>query len=128
MWSGKWSPYSLTVRLSGGCAGWQVNRAAEDCATSLAHAIPAEQCVAILNPFIEAHEFPFNLAAIKMQIKVIEAAQDKDIVRSLLPTLIPRLLKVHSTRLTHSVCLSVCQSVLYINVVSYVVQHSNVVA
>ena len=73
---------------------WQVNRAAEECATTLARAIPAEQCVSILNPFIETHDFPFNLAAIKMQIKVIESAQDKDIVRSLLPTLIPRLLKV----------------------------------
>ena len=64
---------------------------------TLARAIPAEQCVSILNPFIEAHEFPFNLAAIKMQLKVIEAAEDKDIVRSLLPTLIPRLLKVSWT-------------------------------
>lgn len=63
---------------------------------TLAHAIPARQCVKILNPFIETHEFPFNLVAIKMQIKVIEAADDKDIVRSLLPTLIPRLLKVQS--------------------------------
>jgi len=72
-----------------------VNHAAEECATALARAIPAEQCVAILNPFIETHEFPFNLAAIKMQIKVIEAAEeDRDIVSSLLPMLIPRLLKV----------------------------------
>jgi len=60
----------------------------------LARAIPAEQCINILNPFIETHEFPFNLAAIKMQIKVIEAAEDKDVVRALLPTLTPRLLKV----------------------------------
>ena len=71
-----------------------MTRAAEECAVTLARAIPAQQCVNILNPFIEAHEFPLNLAAIKMQIKVIEAAEDKDIVRSLLPTLIPRLLKV----------------------------------
>jgi len=85
---------SLTQSVSHIIIVCQVNRAAEECATTLASAIPAEQCVSILNPFIETHEFPFNLAAIKMQIKVIEAAEDKDIVSSLLPTLIPRLLKV----------------------------------
>lgn len=71
-----------------------MSQAAEECATTLARAIHAEQCVSILNPFVETHEFPVNLAAIKMLVKVVEAATDKDIVCSLLPTLIPRLLKV----------------------------------
>jgi hypothetical protein len=71
-----------------------VNRAAEECAAAVANAIVPEQCINILNPFIDTAEFPINLAAIKMQIKVVESVSDKEIIKQLLPELTPRLLKV----------------------------------
>jgi CLIP-associating protein 1/2 len=70
-----------------------VNRAAEECAATVARAIPADQCINILNPFVDTAEFPVNLAAIKMQIKVIESTRDKDVIIRILPDLVPRLLK-----------------------------------
>ena len=48
----------------------QVSRAAEECATTLAHSIPAEQCIRVLNPIIQTADYPVNLAAIKMLTKV----------------------------------------------------------
>ena len=71
-----------------------MNRAAEDCATAVAQAIPAEQCINILNPFVDTSDFPVNLAAVKMQTRVVESIADKVVARRLIPELVPRLLRV----------------------------------
>uniref|UniRef100_A0A8C9WQG0 Cytoplasmic linker associated protein 2 n=1 Tax=Scleropages formosus TaxID=113540 RepID=A0A8C9WQG0_SCLFO len=50
----------------------EVVRAAEETAAMLASSISAEQCVKVLCPIIQTAEYPINLAAIKMQTKVID--------------------------------------------------------
>lgn len=49
----------------------EVVRSAEECADTLANYLPPETCVRILNPIISTALYPVNLAAIKMQNKVI---------------------------------------------------------
>ena len=48
----------------------QVTRSAEECASTVASAIPADNCVRGLTPIILTADYPVNLAAIKMQTKV----------------------------------------------------------
>jgi len=71
----------------------EVTRAAEECAATIASAIPADQSVRVLIPIVQTAEFPVNLAAIKMQTKVVESAAKEAIIRSL-GDMIPGLLKV----------------------------------
>ncbi|XP_069119550.1 CLIP-associating protein 1-like isoform X10 [Argopecten irradians] len=71
----------------------EVVRSAEECADTLANYIPPEQSVRILNPIIQTAQFPINLAAIKMQNKVIELLP-KEAVESMMGDMIPGLLRV----------------------------------
>ncbi|XP_072892110.1 CLIP-associating protein 2 isoform X41 [Hemitrygon akajei] len=69
----------------------EVVRAAEEAATALATSINPEQCIKVLCPIIQTAECPINLAAIKMQTKIIERVH-KDVLNQLLPEIIPGLL------------------------------------
>ncbi|XP_069776813.1 CLIP-associating protein 2-like isoform X9 [Narcine bancroftii] len=69
----------------------EVVRAAEEAATALATSINPEQCIKVLCPIIQTAECPINLAAIKMQTKIIERVH-KETLNQLLPEIIPGLL------------------------------------
>uniref|UniRef100_UPI00398F0BBF CLIP-associating protein 2-like isoform X3 n=1 Tax=Pristiophorus japonicus TaxID=55135 RepID=UPI00398F0BBF len=69
----------------------EVVRAAEEAATALATSINPEQCIKVLCPIIQTAECPINLAAIKMQTKIIERVH-KETLNQLLPDIIPGLL------------------------------------
>lgn len=71
----------------------QVVRAAEEAASTLAGSIHPEQCIKVLCPIVQTADYPINLAAIKMQTKVIERIA-KDSLLQLLPDIIPGLLQV----------------------------------
>ena len=68
-------------------------RAAEECAATLASYTPPIQSIRILIPIVKAAELPMNLAAIKMQTKVVEQMSAEELL-SILPEAIPGLLKV----------------------------------
>ncbi|KAJ8307405.1 hypothetical protein KUTeg_015489 [Tegillarca granosa] len=70
----------------------EVVRSAEECADTLANYIPPEQSVRILNPIIQTAQYPINLAAIKMQNKVVELLP-KETLELMLPEVIPGLLR-----------------------------------
>ncbi|XP_021373906.1 CLIP-associating protein 1-like isoform X6 [Mizuhopecten yessoensis] len=70
----------------------EVVRSAEECADTLANYIAPEQSVRILNPIIQTAQFPINLAAIKMQNKVIELLP-KEAVETMMGEMIPGLLR-----------------------------------
>lgn len=72
---------------------FQVVRAAEEAASTLAGSIHPEQCIKVLCPIVQTADYPINLAAIKMQTKVIERIA-KDSLLQLLPDIIPGLLQV----------------------------------
>ncbi|KAK3607614.1 hypothetical protein CHS0354_034665 [Potamilus streckersoni] len=72
----------------------EVVRSAEECAATLASNIPPEQTIRILIPIIQTATMPVNMAAIKMQNKVI-AQIDKKALEEILPELIPGLLKCY---------------------------------
>ncbi|XP_041856694.1 CLIP-associating protein 1a isoform X26 [Melanotaenia boesemani] len=70
----------------------EVVRAAEEAASTLAGSIHPEQCIKVLCPIVQTADYPINLAAIKMQTKVIERIT-KDSLLQLLPDIIPGLLQ-----------------------------------
>ncbi|KAK9966962.1 hypothetical protein ABG768_004037 [Culter alburnus] len=70
----------------------EVVRAAEETASTLAGSIHSEQCIKVLCPIIQTADYPINLAAIKMQTKVIERIPQDSLVQ-LLPDIIPGLLQ-----------------------------------
>ncbi|XP_075335035.1 CLIP-associating protein 1a isoform X2 [Odontesthes bonariensis] len=70
----------------------EVVRAAEEAASTLAGSIHPEQCIKVLCPIVQTADYPINLAAIKMQTKVIERIA-KDSLIQLLPDIIPGLLQ-----------------------------------
>ncbi|XP_034549550.1 CLIP-associating protein 1a isoform X4 [Notolabrus celidotus] len=70
----------------------EVVRAAEEAAATLAGSIHPEQCIKVLCPIVQTADYPINLAAIKMQTKVIERIT-KDSLVQLLPDIIPGLLQ-----------------------------------
>ena len=74
---------------------FQVVRAAEECAATLASYIPPAQSIRILIPIIQTSMFPINLAAIKMQTKVVELMAAPALT-PLLDELMPGLLKVRA--------------------------------
>lgn len=74
---------------------FQVVRAAEEAASTLASSIHPEQCIKVLCPIIQTADYPINLAAIKMQTKVIERIS-KESLHQLLPDIIPGLLQVQN--------------------------------
>ncbi|KAM6332945.1 CLIP-associating protein 1 isoform 3-T3 [Podargus strigoides] len=70
----------------------EVVRAAEEAASTLASSILPEQCIKVLCPIIQTADYPINLAAIKMQTKVIERIS-KESLHQLLTDIIPGLLQ-----------------------------------
>ncbi|XP_077584432.1 CLIP-associating protein 1a isoform X15 [Stigmatopora nigra] len=70
----------------------EVVRAAEEAASTLAGSIHPEQCVKVLCPIVQTADYPINLAAIKMETKVIERIA-KDSLIQLLIDIIPGLLQ-----------------------------------
>ncbi|XP_030202356.1 CLIP-associating protein 2 isoform X44 [Gadus morhua] len=69
----------------------EVVRAAEETAAMLALSISPDQCVKVLCPIIQSAEYPINLAAIKMQTKVIERVPPEGL-GALLPEIVPGLI------------------------------------
>lgn len=76
-----------------GGPGFQVVRAAEEAASTLASSIHPEQCIKVLCPIIQTADYPINLAAIKMQTKVVERIARESLLQ-LLADIIPGLLQV----------------------------------
>jgi hypothetical protein len=72
---------------------FQVVRAAEEAASTLASSIHPEQCIKVLCPIIQTADYPINLAAIKMQTKVVERIAKESLLQ-LLADIIPGLLQV----------------------------------
>ena len=70
-------------------------RSAEEAASVLATSISPEQCIKVLCPIIQTADYPINLAAIKMQTKVIERVS-KETLNLLLPEIMPGLIQVGS--------------------------------
>ncbi|XP_024590239.1 CLIP-associating protein 1 isoform X2 [Neophocaena asiaeorientalis asiaeorientalis] len=70
----------------------EVVRAAEEAASTLASSIHPEQCIKVLCPIIQTADYPINLAAIKMQTKVVERIA-KEALLQLLADIIPGLLQ-----------------------------------
>lgn len=93
----QWCWLSSVTSLAKGFAllSFQVVRAAEEAASTLASSIHPEQCIKVLCPIIQTADYPINLAAIKMQTKVIERIS-KESLHQLLPDIIPGLLQVQN--------------------------------
>uniref|UniRef100_A0A8C1G811 Cytoplasmic linker associated protein 1a n=1 Tax=Cyprinus carpio TaxID=7962 RepID=A0A8C1G811_CYPCA len=70
----------------------EVVRAAEEAASTLASSIHPEQCIKVLCPIVQTADYPINLAAIKMQTKVVERIA-RESLHQLLPDIIPGLLQ-----------------------------------
>ncbi|XP_051246327.1 CLIP-associating protein 2 isoform X41 [Dicentrarchus labrax] len=70
----------------------EVVRAAEETAAMLALSISPDQCIKVLCPIIQSADYPINLAAIKMQTKVVERLPREGLV-SLLPEIVPGLIQ-----------------------------------
>lgn len=92
-WFCLWSVTSLMWGFA--LLSLQVVRAAEEAASTLASSIHPEQCIKVLCPIIQTADYPINLAAIKMQTKVIERIS-KESLHQLLPDIIPGLLQVQN--------------------------------
>ncbi|KAF6113191.1 cytoplasmic linker associated protein 1 [Phyllostomus discolor] len=71
---------------------FQVVRAAEEAASTLASSIHPEQCIKVLCPIIQTADYPINLAAIKMQTRVVERISRESLLQ-LLADIIPGLLQ-----------------------------------
>ncbi|XP_040909123.1 CLIP-associating protein 2 isoform X22 [Toxotes jaculatrix] len=70
----------------------EVVRAAEETAAMLALSISPDQCIKVLCPIIQSADYPINLAAIKMQTKVVERIPRESLI-SLLPEIVPGLIQ-----------------------------------
>ncbi|KAG9355551.1 hypothetical protein JZ751_000389 [Albula glossodonta] len=70
----------------------EVVRAAEETATMLANSISPDQCIKVLCPIVQTAEYPMNLAAIKMQTKVVERIPRESMYQQL-PDIVPGLIQ-----------------------------------
>ncbi|XP_041811667.1 CLIP-associating protein 2 isoform X12 [Chelmon rostratus] len=70
----------------------EVVRAAEETAAMLALSISPDQCIKVLCPIIQSADYPINLAAIKMQTKVVERVPREGLI-NLLPEIVPGLIQ-----------------------------------
>lgn len=70
----------------------EVVRAAEETAAMLAQSISPDQCIKVLCPIIQSADYPINLAAIKMQTRVIDRIPREGLV-SMLPEVVPGLIQ-----------------------------------
>ena len=68
-------------------------RATDECTTVLARVINTKLCISILNPLSDMAECPMNLAAVKIEEKVIRSASESD-ARAVLDRVVPTLIKV----------------------------------
>lgn len=59
----------------------------------LAQSISPDQCIKVLCPIIQSADYPINLAAIKMQSKVVERVPREGLI-NLLPEIVPGLIQV----------------------------------
>lgn len=59
----------------------------------LALSISPDQCIKVLCPIIQSADYPINLAAIKMQTKVVERVPREGLA-SMLPEIVPGLIQV----------------------------------
>jgi hypothetical protein len=59
--------------------------------------IDPEQCFEVLTAVVQTAEFPISLAALKMEEKVIRAANE-EVFRALLSSITPALMKVRSVQ------------------------------
>lgn len=73
---------------------YRVQKAAEECAETLANYIPPDQCIRILSPIVQSASYPINLGAIKMQTKAIEKMPN-DALEGKLADIIPGLVKAY---------------------------------
>ncbi|XP_060036507.1 CLIP-associating protein 2 isoform X27 [Erinaceus europaeus] len=94
----------------------EVVRSAEEAASVLATSISPEQCIKVLCPIIQTADYPINLAAIKMQTKVIERVS-KETLNLLLPEIMPGLIQGYdnsesSVRKTCVFCLVAVHAVI----------------
>lgn len=89
------------MRLTLGYLVFQVVRAAEEAASTLASSIHPEQCIKVLCPIIQTADYPINLAAIKMQTKVVERIAKESLLQ-LLADIIPGLLQVSCSQVMWS--------------------------
>lgn len=99
----------------------QVVRAAEEAASTLAGSIHPEQCIKVLCPIVQTADYPINLAAIKMQTKVVERIA-KESLHQLLPDIIPGLLQVSILYLVTSVTLELVTFPSLWNTLSFSIQ------
>lgn len=67
--TGKRSLVYTAVLLDPDDVIFQVERAAESCATAMASVLPTEIVVRVLNPIVKTGDFPVNQAAVKMMTK-----------------------------------------------------------
>lgn len=58
----------------------------------LALSISPDQCIKVLCPIIQSADYPINLAAMKMQTKVVERVP-RDSLINLLPEIVPGLIQ-----------------------------------
>lgn len=65
----------------------------------LAQSISPDQCIKVLCPIIQSADYPINLAAIKMQTRVIDRIPREGLV-SMLPEVVPGLIQVSATQLS----------------------------
>lgn len=64
----------------------------------LALSISPDQCIKVLCPIIQSADYPINLAAIKMQTKVVERVPREGLI-NLLPEIVPGLIQVTHTQM-----------------------------
>ncbi len=72
----------------------QVERAAEGCAAAMAHVLPPDTVIRVLNPIIKTGDYPVNQAGIKMLTRVADNEGSREYFLSHLPEIMPVLLKV----------------------------------
>ncbi|XP_026156791.1 CLIP-associating protein 2 isoform X8 [Mastacembelus armatus] len=70
----------------------EVIRAAEETAAMLALSISPDQCIKVLCPIIQSADYPINLAAIKMQTRVVERIPRESLI-SMVPEIVPGLIQ-----------------------------------
>ncbi|KAJ0003295.1 hypothetical protein NQD34_008393 [Periophthalmus magnuspinnatus] len=70
----------------------EVVKAVEETAAMLAQSISPDQCIKVLCPIIQSADYPINLAAIKMQTKVVERIPREGLI-SVLPEIVPGLIQ-----------------------------------
>lgn len=72
----------------------EVARVAEEAAGTIAKNLPPEVCLQALSPVLRDAEFPVNLAALKMTIKVVEDI-DSETVGENLSDIVPGLIRCY---------------------------------